>query len=353
MSKIRVLLVDDSPTMLKLLSKIIESDPGLEVAGVASDGREAVRKAEMLRPELIMMDLDMPIMDGVEATRHIMCDNPTPILIVTGSHDRGPTSSAYKAIGAGAVEVVQKPENALDLESSKILVKTIKSLSKVKVIRRTFKARPVDSASGDDSAVKALTKNMQKTKDLVAIVASTGGPPALREVLSHFPEDFPAPIVIVQHTLEGFLVDLVEWLNGTLSLKVVIAEENQRAVPGFVYFAPDQRHLAIDRSGFLHLRDTPPEGSHRPAGNVLLRSVALAYGSRAVGVVLTGMGEDGALGLLELRKSGGFTISQDEATSAVYGMPQAAARMDACDVVLPLWEIGPHVIEALSYPVKD
>lgn len=330
--RIRVLIVDDSVFFREFMRKALGSDPAIEVVGMADDGQEAVSLARSLQPDLITMDLSLPRLGGLEATELIMAYQPTPILVISSYVDNYHADNAVRALAAGALEIVEKPtENGgRDLEAFAQRVSgRVKILAKIRVIRH-IKAKL--------SRTESPRQTQTRTNKIVAVGASTGGPPALERIFSKLPPDFAAPILLVQHITPGFAEGLVQWLNTTTPLQVKLAEEGERPVSGTVHLAPDGLHLMVE-GGRLAFDDAE-HGAHRPSADVLLGSVARAYGPNAVGVLLTGMGKDGALGLHEIRSSGGFTIAQDEATSVVYGMPQAAADLGAASKVLPIDNIA-------------
>ncbi len=324
---LRVLVVDDSPTMRELLVAILSSDPGIRVVDTASDGREAIEKASLLRPDLITMDIRMPIVDGVSAIRQIMRDRPAPIVVLCADSNDASLNISFNALKAGALEVVEKPRLSAfgDLsEFGRHLIATVKLMAEVKVVRQL-----VDE-SGEFAPLLGLNGESKRKAgpaiDAVGICVSTGGPAALEFLLRRLPATFPAPIAVVQHITEGFLSGLVEWLDGASDLRVKIAQDGEMARPGEVYFAPERQHLVFERSGVLGYSDAPPVRSHKPSGELLFQSIADWYGRRGMGVMLTGMGEDGVDGLAALASCGGVVLAQDEDTSAIFGMPQAVVQ---------------------------
>jgi two-component system chemotaxis response regulator CheB len=345
---IRILIVDDSPTARALLASIVALDPELRVVGEAADGHAAVRLAEELRPDLVLMDARMPGMDGFEATREIMTAAPTPVVIVTASFEPGDVQAAPDALSAGALTVVDKPPGPASPrfhEVARQFIATVKNMAQVKVIRRhrprpplapLFAARPED--------VPAEAEAPPPPRRAVAVATSTGGPAALARMLPLLPGDFPAPILVVQHISPAFTGGLAHWLKSLTRLRVKIAEAGEPLLPGRVYLAPDHRHLGATPQATVLLSDAPPVGGFRPSGTFLFESVAAAFGAGAVAVVLTGMGADGTDGLPAVRRTGGYVIAQDEATSVVFGMPASAIAAGLADAVLPLDEIAGRLL---------
>ena len=334
MSKIRLLIVEDSPVAQEFLAYILGSDPDVEVVGFARNGAEALESVKKLRPTVITMDIHMPIMDGFEATRRIMESAPTPIVIVSGSAGAQEVASTFRAIEAGALAVVLRPPG-MNHESyradSEQLITTVKLMSEIKVVRRVsrekIEPRPVPSI---------LTPSPVAGIQLVAIGASTGGPPVLKDILKCLGKDFRFPLLIVQHIASGFVAGLADWLSSDSDIPVRIGADGERALPGHGYMAPDGFHLFVSEGLILGLSDDPPESSGlRPSVAYLFRSVARAFGPRSVGVLLTGMGKDGAEELKAMRDGGAITIAQDEESSVVFGMPGEAVKLGAATCVLP------------------
>lgn len=330
-SPITVLIVDDSPLVRQVLTKLLEADPAIRIVGYAADGQEAVEKTFHLQPHLITMDIRMPGMDGLEATEKIMAYRPTPILIVTSARDRRGVQITMEALAAGALEVVEKPSPLPD-DSWEVLgaslVEKVKLLAGVKVITH-LKGR------GRHPAARARTASREPAHRVVGIGVSTGGPGVLNQILKRLPADFPMALLIVQHMSEGFMPGLVEWLSREASLSVRLAREGDQVKPGVALMAPEGAHLVVQQGERARLRPALPVGGHRPSADVLLHSVAAIYGATAVGVLLTGMGRDGAEGLRAIRDAGGHTIVQDEESCAVFGMPRAAIDLGAAQEVLP------------------
>jgi two-component system, chemotaxis family, protein-glutamate methylesterase/glutaminase len=336
MRRIRVLIVDDSLTVRGQLREVLSAAPELEVVGEAEDGKRAIELVQLLRPDVITMDMIMPVMSGVATTEYIMAHCPTPILIVSSSTNRGELFKTYDALAAGAVDVLDKAggidAGAMDAWERQ-LVSTVKLVSRIKVIThprgrlRAVTAPPRRIAAGG-------------RPELIAVGASTGGPGALVEILRALPAGLGVPVALVLHINEPFGTAFAEWLDGQTHHRVGFARDGEALDGGRVVMAPPDRHLAVER-GRYRLTLDPPRHSCRPSVDVLFESIATSYGSGAAAALLTGMGRDGAAGLLQIRRAGGHTIAQDEATCVVFGMPREAILLDAADRVLPLPEIGP------------
>jgi two-component system chemotaxis response regulator CheB len=341
---IRVLVVDDSPLMCKVLTNILNPDPQILVAAIANNGKEAVEIVPRLKPDIITMDIHMPVMDGFEATRQIMAYNPTPILVVSSSVFKVGMDKVFKAISYGALDVLDKGELEIagDKKPGEVLIEKIKFLSNVKVIHHPLAKLQKERLIGDLEAPKK--KVLHK---IVVIVASTGGPQALLEILKRFPEDFPCGIVIVQHITKGFVEGLVDWLDKECQLTVKIGTDSEEIRPGVAYIAPDSVQMRILEGGKIDLSNEPAYEGHIPSGDVLLESVARAYGEGAVAAILTGMGRDGAMGMKAIKQMHGQTIAQDEKSCKVFGMPKAAIEMDVIDKTLPLERIAEEIVGML------
>ncbi len=337
----RVLVVDDSPLMCKILTNILNCDPQILVAAVANNGKEAVDLVPRLKPDIITMDMDMPVIDGLEATKQIMASNPTPILIVASTVFKAGMEKVFKAISHGALDVIDKGELELagQKRSGEALIAKIKFLTGVRVADR-----PRHRLRSERSVVDLRAPSVEVSDRIVAIVASTGGPQALLEILKRLPEDFPCGIAIVQHITSGFLPGLVDWLNKECKIKVKIGEDSEPLRPGVAYIAPDNFQMRVEESGKITLSNEPAHGGHRPSGDILLESVARVYGKRSVAAILTGMGRDGAMGMKAIKQFYGQTIAQNEKSCVVFGMPKAAIEMDVIDKVLPLENIAEEIV---------
>jgi two-component system, chemotaxis family, protein-glutamate methylesterase/glutaminase len=346
MAPIRVLVVDDSLTIRKRLIEILADDPDVAVVGEAGDGRTAIAMCQALRPDVVTLDMMLPIMTGLAATEYIMAHCPTPILIVSASVNRGELFRTYEALAAGALDVLDKPTGEeVDGEWERKFVATVKLISRIRVITH-LRAKLSSPPRAAKALAGAALRDSPSQFEVVALGASTGGPAAVRDVLTSLPHDFPLPILLVLHIAEPFAKALAEWLDGLSPLRVACAADGepiQRLGSGRVVVAPPDAHLLV-RAGKLRLSRSPERNWCRPSVDVLFESLAEEIGARAIACVLTGMGKDGADGLLAIRKAGGVCIAQDESTSVVYGMPREAALRGAAERVLPLEEIGPTLV---------
>lgn len=341
---IRVLVAEDSVTARALIVQILSDDPEIEVVGEAKDGIEAIALTQTLRPDLVTMDINMPRLDGLAATKEIMITAPTPIIIVSGTLKASEVEASMISLWNGALDVLVKPPSPFSPDfaaAARNLVVTVKTMSQVKVIRHWRQAPP----RAVEPPVKAYPR--AQTGRVVAVATSTGGPPALQRLLSDLPRDLPVPILIVQHIPPGFTAGLAAWLNSVCATRVKVAEPGLPLEPGTVYLAPDDRHLGASSHRTVVLLDTPPVGGFRPSATVLFESVAKAFGSSAVGVILTGMGEDGVEGLRAIRAAGGRVIAQDEKSSVIFGMPGAAVAAGLANAVLPLDAIASHLVSLI------
>lgn len=340
---IRVLIAEDSPLIASIIRDLLSQDPEIEVVGWARNGREAIEQRNSLEPDVITMDLNMPVLGGLEAIMAIASTRPLPILVVSQMIESRDSEVAFEALRSGAVDIMGKPSGYGEIGYRKIkeeLTSRIKAVARIRPIRLIKKplvnlprARPVERAGGGE--------------EIVVMGASTGGPPALAMILKALPPDFPSPIAIVQHIAPGFVMGLAQWLKreSPLSVKVATNEESLKA--GTVYLAPDNHHLEIGANKNILLRNSPPVLGHRPSVNRLMESAANSYAQRAIGVLLTGMGSDGAEGLKRIREVGGKTIAQDEATSLVYGMPREAILREAAEIVSPLEKIAEEIVRSI------
>jgi two-component system chemotaxis response regulator CheB len=345
--RVRVMVVEDSPVIQHLLGFIIGADPRLEVCGTVPSGEAAIEAIPRLRPDVISMDIRLPGMDGLEATRIIMSRHPTPIVVIADAVEDRSLRISMNALRSGALSVVEKPAGFAHADHATI-ADTIRTqlyiMSQVPVIRQrdfAWRANAAEAPAGEERRPGHIGKPR-----IAAIVASTGGPAALARVLGALPEDFPLPILVVQHMGPAFMIGFAAWLDGIVPMPVSIAAHGHMPRAGHVHVAPGDQHMTLDTDGTLRLGREPLVNGQRPSGNVLFTSMARVLGPRALGVLLTGMGEDGAEGLLAMRRAGAMTIIEDETTAVVYGMPGAAARLGAAALSLPVDRIAERIQRA-------
>ncbi|HUS13567.1 MAG TPA: chemotaxis-specific protein-glutamate methyltransferase CheB [Chloroflexia bacterium] len=396
MPPIRVLIVDDSPLASGVLTTILESDPEIRVIGVARDGRDAIEQVPALKPDLVTMDVWMPRLDGFAAVEQLMAYHPTPILVITASLARQDVDISLRMLAAGALDVIEKPSRLDDAaweRACKALVQRVKVLARVRVVTHLRgrrqpapeangvpttppAARPLlppapppppttppklDARSRQEAAVLRMAGRRRGNTEpfanlpphakpgsghryeLVAIASSTGGPQALLKVLRGLPAPFGTPILVVQHIAAGFTQGLADWLGRESGRVVRIAREGDRPEAGTVLLAPDGLHMLVGSNGKITLSEGTPR-EIRPSADVTMRSVAASFGNRAVGIILTGMGRDGAEGLRAMRLAGAYTIAQDEPSSIIFGMPRAAIGLGVIDEVLPLETIAARLV---------
>jgi two-component system chemotaxis response regulator CheB len=345
-----VVVVDDSAVQRRFLRGAIDAAPDFDVVGEARNGKEAVALVDRLRPRAVVMDLDLPVMGGVEAIERIMAGCATPILVYSAFVGGRDSVNAVEALAAGAVDVLAKPgpqdTGTLD-EYAEALRQRLRLVARIRVITHPRgRLRATVGLSGEAPSLDGLPQ--RDGVKLLVIGASTGGPHALLSVLSALPADLPQAVLVVQHMADGFIAGLASWLDDLVPLPVLVGESGRRLLPGTVTIAPSGGNLLVQDARLRVLISPPAPGQfHVPGIDATMASVAEALGPDAVGVLLTGMGRDGAAGLLAMRARGAFTVGQDEASCAVYGMPAAAAALDACDRVLPLVEIGPALYGVL------
>lgn len=353
--KIKVLVAEDSGVARMLLVQLLQSDTRIEVIGTVRDGEAALQFVRRVKPDVILMDIHMPRMDGFEATRLIMEIDPLPIVVCSAISNVRDTAIAFRALEAGAIACIEKPLAQGDPHFAvKVahLLETVKLMSEVKVVRR--RARP-DARAPEAAPVLAAGKPTAQSAGvvprLVGIGASTGGPPVLQTILGGLPRSFPMPVLVVQHISPGFLAGMVDWLAETTGMQVRIASYGAVPLPGHVYLAPDDFHMGVGAGGRIVLSREPPENHVRPAVSFLFRTLAEHYGPEAVGVLLTGMGRDGAQELKAMNDRGAATIAQDHGSSVVHGMPGAAIALNAASQILPAERIAAALI-SLANPVS-
>jgi two-component system chemotaxis response regulator CheB len=343
---IRVLVAEDSATARALLVSLLSAEPDITIVGEARTGTEAVELAQRLQPDLVTMDVHMPELDGIEATRQIMTRSPRPILVVSSAAGTD-IEMSLEATRSGALMVIAKPQgpqSSAHESDRRQLVSMVRALAHVKVVRRHGNATPTTSMAALSATPSRLAQTPRRLSsgrpEILAIAASTGGPAALRTILSELPRSFPLPILIVQHIARGFTGGLAHWLAGDSALRVKLAELGEPAQRGTAYIAPDDRHLGVRRDAVGTLRilldNANPVGTFRPSATYLFRSCAENVGHGVLAVILTGMGDDGVDGLREVHRMGGQVLAQDEASSVIYGMPREAQRAGIVDQVIPL-----------------
>jgi two-component system, chemotaxis family, protein-glutamate methylesterase/glutaminase len=337
---IKVLVVEDSKVIREFVAYILNSDPKIKVIDMVCNGEEALEAVERLKPDVITMDIHMPKMGGLEATRRIMETYPTPIVIVSGSSTAKEAASTFNALEAGAVAFIPRPKGigTPEYESmAKELVQTVKLVSEVKVVKRWPRYRKQQTVP---SVPAVRTETLPAQVQVVAIGCSTGGPMALKTIISGLPNNFPVPLLIVQHISPGFIEGFVQWLTTSSSFPVKVAAHGEYLLPGHAYVAPDGFHMEVDADKRIILNTGEPENGLRPSVSHLLRSVTRVFGKHAVGMLLTGMGKDGAKELKIMREKGAVTIVQDKESSVVHGMPGEAVVLGAAMYVLSPEEIA-------------
>lgn len=328
---IRVLVADDSTLARELICTILNSEPGMSVVGEAADGLDAVAKVLALKPDLVTMDIEMPVLGGLDAIERIMAQCPVPILVITAQSG---VRTAFSAVSKGAMDVVEKPD--ISLKSAQILIKKVRLLSNLDI--DTYLAAK-SRRGGKPRESQPVLKTTGERAGIIAIATSIGGPQAIHTILSRLPADFPVPIVIAQHIADGFTQGLVEWLKGSTPLRIREMRQGDRLCPGTVYINPAEFSVAAIRQEILILKIRDAGDRYHPSCNALLCSVAAAYHERAVGVILSGMGHDGVEGMQAIKANDGTTIAQDAKSSVVYGMNRLAVEGGYIDKVLPLNQI--------------
>lgn len=347
MNKLKILIVDDSQTDAAILKHLFTSESDMQVVGHAINGLDALQKIDALKPDIVTMDLLMPVMDGFTAIEKIMTTKPIPIVVISSVLDDTSIDASFRAIEAGALYVLDKPRDITSNEfitTKQFFLDIIRTMSEVNVVKK----RPylLNTTKQIPPVIRPF-----KDFDLLAIGASAGGPQAITKILSAIDKNFPIPIVVTQHMSAGFIMGFANWLNNKTQLTVKVVENNELLLSGFVYIAPDNLHFKIVRTDnkYAALLDSSPLVSgFRPSINVMIESVANATNGCAIGLLLSGMGEDGAKGLLALHKLHGHTIIQDAASSVVFGIASVAQNINAVDIVLELDKIAPYLNQLKS-----
>ncbi len=350
---IRVLIVDDSAFMCRVLESIISAEPNMEVVGCARDGREAVDMTKSLKPNVITMDINMPHMDGLQATELIMSANPVPIVIVS-SESRDGAGPTLKALELGAVDFVAKPSSGVDLDMESIhdeLVRKLRMAAKVRAVRTAGRVAqaPVASPAAPRAFSPSAGPGASARAPVVVVAASTGGPQTLMRLLPAFPADFPAAVLLIQHMPGTFTSQFTAQLAEASSIRTKDAEAGEVVQPRTLYVCPGSHHLRVSASGRIALDDGPRVNGYRPSADLAMETVAAYAGRLAISVVLTGMGNDGARGVQAIKAAGGHVIAQDEATSVIFGMPSEAIKTGVVDQVLPLDAIYPAIEKRVLY----
>ncbi|WP_200911058.1 chemotaxis protein CheB [Sphingomonas sp. Leaf25] len=331
----RVMIVEDSAVVRRLLTHIVAGDPRLSVAAAVASAEEAIAAIPSVRPDVISMDIRLPGIDGLEATRRIMADHPTPIVVVSASIDRGELGNSMDALRAGALSVVEKPVGLADAAYVQVAAEIrtqLAIMSEVAVVRRRMR---------EPALSPPVMPPRTRAPRVLLVAASTGGPPALARLFAALPADFPLPILLVQHMGAGFMQGFANWLDSVVPQQVELARHGDLPRPGTIHVAPGDSHLTIGRAGTMTVSTDPPVGGQRPSATRLIESGATALDGAALAIVLTGMGDDGGAGVQTLLAAGGSAVAEDATTAVVYGMPAAAQRAGALS--LPLGMIGPHV----------
>jgi two-component system chemotaxis response regulator CheB len=346
---LRVLLVEDSPTLAEFLKLLVDHEPDMQLIGHARDGVEAVEMTARLRPDVIAMDVNMPGLDGFAATKRIMTECPTPIVIASATMDVSQVSVSMAALDAGALAVVEKPVGVGSPryeELARGLINSLRAMAGMKLVRRH------DAATGARMRNLGVVRGgMGSGAPVVAIAASTGGPAALGCILPALPRNLAAPVLIVQHIATGFVGGLATWLDQLGSLRVRVATDGESLEAGHVYLAGDGRHLGISHARRVQYSDADPIGGFRPAANHLFETVARVAGADAICVILTGMGRDGVEGLRFVRGAGGHVVAQDAGSAVVNGMPGAAVAAGVADAVVPLAGIAGYIARCVARSV--
>ncbi|HEY9608501.1 chemotaxis protein CheB [Allocoleopsis sp.] len=349
----KVVLVEDSPVALEILQRLLNSSPEVDVVGTARDGVEGLEVINRTQPDVICTDLLMENMDGLELTKRVMAENPRPILVISNFVQKTDVDNVFRLLQAGASDVFPKPstDSPTDYEQLKAaLVTKIKILSNMKVTAKrpgqSLSAKPM--ASGAFSGNQPLMRNVSARVKVIAIGASTGGLQSIQKIVTQLPSNFALPIICTVHVSTGVLSGLINWLSSECSLKAKVAEVGESPAPGTIYFAPEKCDLEIDMRGKFIYSNCPVDNKHCPSISVAFKSIAKYYGKATAGVLLSGIGRDGAEGLQAIAQAGGITIAQDEKGGAAYGMVKEAMSLNAVQQVLTIDKIAPFLLKTLS-----
>lgn len=353
--KIKVLVVDDSALMRKLISRILESDPDIQVVDTAPDGSFALRKIPQTNPDVITLDVEMSGMDGVTALERIMTESPLPVVMISSLTQEG-TDITLKCLELGAIDFVPKPSGTISLDiekQAKAIIEKVKiagSVDRSKLRIRRLRETKDDAAERQDGHLFAESTKMGKA---VVIGVSTGGPPTLMEIIPKLPADLPAPVFVVQHMPAGFTTSFAQRLDSVSYLKVVEARSGEVVTNGKVFVAPGGIHMSVTKRGLaegviIHTSSEPYDSLHKPSVDVMMKSAVKLYGKNTVGVILTGMGNDGTEGMKMIKSWGGKTIVEDEISCIVFGMPNSVIAAESADQVLSLSEISAGIVRALK-----
>lgn len=350
LKKISILIVDDSSVSQKLYKHILAADETFDIIGCAFNGREAIKFLEKQKPDVVSMDINMPIMDGIAATREIMQTYPLPIVVSSSLYDPSQLEMAMEVLEAGAVSMIPKPSgpgHVTHARDANRYRRMLKSMAEVKVVRRKYygnkETEPTDKLRHTD-----ITSYRHSNYTLLVIGASAGGPEGVKTILSALHTDFPLPVMIVQHIDQQFTEGYRLWLQSYTSANVVIAGRDQSLLPGHVYIAPGSKHMILKKEGLATLDDSPPFNGHKPSVNHLFDSAAEVYKNKTIAVLLSGMGVDGAIGLKKLKNSGAYTFAQDEASCLVFGMPGEAVKLHAAIQILSPKEIAKQIVDLFT-----
>lgn len=349
--KTKVLIVDDSAYTRQTLKKIIEEDPSLEVVGIAADGVDAMAKALRLQPDIITLDFEMPGMDGFSFLRWLMRERPTPVIMVTSHAD---SKTVFKALELGAVDFIAKPTRRASIELQTIEKDLLRKITGLKDIRLDILSKNLELLAQEEEVVEAGAGTISRSAiDIVAVGSSTGGPAALQIILTRLPSDFKAAVVVSQHMPKGFTAPLAERLDRMSHIKIREAAEGDIIEAGIVYICPGGQHLRLNKRGSkrqISLKEGRFEDKYIPSVDLMMSSVAEQYGAASMGVILTGMGNDGRHGMLDIKTQGGYTIAESEETAVVFGMPAEAIKNGGVERILPVSEISAEIIRIVKNP---